>query len=59
MDFIGGKDRGAILWPMRYALSGLDKSPDPFTIASILGKEETLKRLGVTTEKLGKIEDRD
>jgi hypothetical protein len=30
---------------MRYALSGKDKSPDPFIIAEILGKEETIKRL--------------
>lgn len=37
--------RGAVLWPMRVALSGREKSPDPFEIASILGKEETLKRL--------------
>lgn len=37
--------RGAVLHPMRYALSGQDRSPDPFTIASILGKEETISRL--------------
>lgn len=37
--------RGDILWPMRYALSGLDKSPDPFVLAEILGKEETIERL--------------
>lgn len=37
--------RGDILWPMRYALSGLEKSPDPFTLAEIFGKEETLERL--------------
>lgn len=37
--------RGDILWPMRYALSGVDKSPDPFTLAEILGKEETINRL--------------
>lgn len=37
--------RGELLHPVRYALSGLDKSPDPFTIASILGKNETLSRL--------------
>lgn len=37
--------RGSILWPMRYALSGKDKSPDPFTLSELLGKEETLKRL--------------
>lgn len=37
--------RGELLHPMRFALSGLDKSPDPFTIASIIGKNETLSRL--------------
>jgi len=37
--------RGEILHPVRFALSGRDKSPDPFLIASILGKNETLSRL--------------
>ena len=37
--------RGAVLHPMRYALSGQDKSPDPFTITNILGKEEAISRL--------------
>ncbi len=37
--------RGAVLWPLRYALSGKDKSPDPFTLAGVLGKEETLSRI--------------
>jgi len=37
--------RGAILWPLRYALSGQERSPDPFTLISILGKEETISRI--------------
>ncbi|MDE2188373.1 MAG: glutamate--tRNA ligase [Patescibacteria group bacterium] len=37
--------KGNVLWPMRFALTGRDKSPDPFICANILGKEETLKRL--------------
>ena len=37
--------RGNVLWPIRFALSGRDKSPDPFTLAAILGKEETIARL--------------
>lgn len=37
--------RGELLHPVRFALSGLDKSPDPFIIAEILGKNETLSRL--------------
>jgi len=46
------RGRGAVLWPLRYALSGSPKSPDPFTIAEILGKEETLRRLSAAIEKL-------
>ncbi|MFA7191870.1 MAG: glutamate--tRNA ligase [Candidatus Paceibacterota bacterium] len=37
--------RGDILWPIRYALSGRDKSPDPFMLMEILGKKETIERL--------------
>ncbi|MBP6883905.1 MAG: glutamate--tRNA ligase [Candidatus Pacebacteria bacterium] len=39
------ESRGELLHPVRYALSGRDKSPDPFTIASIIGKNETIQRL--------------
>ncbi len=39
------ENRGELLHPVRYALSGLEKSPDPFIIAEILGKNETLSRL--------------
>jgi glutamyl-tRNA synthetase len=41
----GKESRGEVLHPIRYALSGLDRSPDPFIIASILGKDETISRL--------------
>lgn len=44
--------RGNVLHPMRYALTGKDKSPDPFTVANIIGKEETLKRLNKAIDKL-------
>lgn len=37
--------RAAVLWPLRVALSGREKSPDPFTLAEALGKERTLKRI--------------
>ncbi len=39
------ESRGELLHPVRYALSGLDKSPDPFTISAVIGKNETLSRL--------------
>ena len=37
--------RGNVLWPFRFALSGKDRSPNPFTLSAILGKETTLKRI--------------
>ena len=39
------ESRGELLHPVRYALSGKDKSPDPFTIAGVIGKNETISRL--------------
>jgi glutamyl-tRNA synthetase len=44
--------RGAVLWPLRFALSGREKSPDPFTIAGIIGKDETEKRIASALERL-------
>ncbi len=44
-DYATEKGRGEVLWPMRVALTGLAKSPDPFTVASVLGKKESLERL--------------
>jgi glutamyl-tRNA synthetase len=46
------KGKGNILWPMRFSLSGKEKSPDPFIISEILGKEETIKRLTFAYELL-------
>src|SRR3989344_1391702 len=37
--------KGNVLWPVRYALSGEEKSPDPFTLLGILGKDEATKRI--------------
>jgi len=37
--------KGEVLWPLRYALSGKDKSPDPFTLIDILGIGESKERI--------------
>ena len=42
--------KGNVLWPMRYSLSGKEKSPDPFIIASLIGKDETLHRLTIARD---------
>lgn len=44
-DYATEAGRGEVLWPMRVALSGRERSPDPFILAEILGQAETLKRL--------------
>jgi len=41
----GKGGRGAVLWPLRYALSGQERSPDPFTLIAILGPEEAISRI--------------
>lgn len=43
--FAEHEGRGIVLWPTRVALSGREKSPDPFTIAEIIGKEQSITRL--------------
>lgn len=45
--------RGELLWPLRVALSGRERSPDPFTIAYIIGKEETIARIKAACDKIG------
>jgi glutamyl/glutaminyl-tRNA synthetase len=51
-DYAESVGRGSVLWPMRFALSGREKSPDPFTLAEIFGKTETLERIDNVIKKL-------
>ena len=44
--------KGNVLWPLRVALTGQEKSPDPFVSAYILGKEEALTRISAAVDKL-------
>jgi glutamyl-tRNA synthetase len=49
-------DNGSVLWPLRTALTGLEKSPGPFEVASTLalglGKNEIIKRIEKAINKL-------
>lgn len=49
-------DNGTVLWPLRVALTGLEKSPGPFEVAATLalgrGKEAILSRINSATQKL-------
>jgi glutamyl-tRNA synthetase len=44
--------RGEVLWPLRVALSGRERSPDPFTIVFVLGKSESLTRIKAACDKI-------
>ncbi|MFM2423654.1 MAG: hypothetical protein RLZZ70_39 [Candidatus Parcubacteria bacterium] len=44
--------KGAVLWPLRVSLSGRAQSPDPFTIAYILGQQETISRITAACAKI-------
>ncbi len=51
-DYATAEGRGAVLWPFRYALSGRERSPDPFVIASIIGKTAAARRLETAIKAL-------
>src|ERR1035437_2398297 len=51
-DYATLEGRGQVLWPMRVALSGKKKSPDPFVLSEILGKEEAIVRLNDSIKTL-------
>lgn len=49
----GEGGRGAALWPLRYALSGQERSPDPFTLIWLLGMKESTSRIRTALGILG------
>ncbi len=49
---LAGEKRGDYLFPLRWILSGQQKSPSPFEIAWVLGKGESLKRIEAIIPKL-------
>lgn len=44
--------RGELLWPLRISLTGLERSPDPFTCAYVLDKQETKQRITTACVKI-------
>ncbi len=52
MPYAEEHGKGNVLWPLRYALSGQEKSVDPFTICYILGKDEVYNRITRVCKKI-------
>ena len=44
--------RAGVLWPLRVALSGKEKSPDPFVLLGLLGKEISIARIAEASQLL-------
>ena len=44
--------KGDVLWPLRVALTGQEKSPDPFSSAALIGKEACVERITIAIKKL-------
>lgn len=44
-DYAETVGRGELLWPLRVSLTGQERSPDPFMVAYIIGKSQTITRL--------------
>jgi len=51
-DYATEKGRGNVLWPLRVSLSGKEKSPDPFTLVYILGRDESMARIETAIAKI-------
>lgn len=51
-EYATKEGRGAVLWPFRYSLTAREQSPDPFLVASVLGKTETLERVNTSIAML-------
>lgn len=56
IDFISAKGlkNGQVLWPIRCILTAAEASPGAFEMLSVLGKEESLVRLGEYHDELAK-----
>jgi glutamyl-tRNA synthetase len=48
---VGERSRGVVLWPLRVAVSGQANSPDPIEIMSVIGKDESVRRIDAAISK--------
>ena len=51
-DYATEIGKGEVLWPLRVALTGKERSPDPFTIIHIIGSAEAYKRINAACDTI-------
>lgn len=52
MEYATKEGKGNVLWPLRVALSGLQNSPGPIELLTILGSFEAEKRIEIAIQKI-------
>ena len=51
-DYATKEGKGPVLWPLRYSLTGRERSPDPFLVCIAIGKEATVERIDAALDIL-------
>ncbi|HEU4677385.1 MAG TPA: glutamate--tRNA ligase [Candidatus Paceibacterota bacterium] len=51
-DYALEAGKGEVLWPLRVALTGRERSPDPFTVIHVIGSAEAYKRIKVACDTI-------
>lgn len=51
-DYAEQEGKGDVLWPLRYTLTGKDRSPAPFFVAYVVGREAVIRRIESILQKL-------
>ncbi len=51
-DYALEAGKGEVLWPLRTALTGRERSPDPFTVIHIIGSAEAYNRIKVACDTI-------
>lgn len=52
MEYATKEGKGNVLWPLRVALSGLQNSPGPVELFSVLGSDEAERRIQIAIQKI-------
>jgi glutamyl/glutaminyl-tRNA synthetase len=57
MPYADQQGRGKVLWPLRVALTGLEKSPDPFSVIEAFGIKESIRRIDFALTRFKRAHD--
>ena len=56
-DYAVEVGKGEVLWPLRVALTGKERSPDPFTVIAIIGSAEAYRRVRTACDTILSVRD--